>query len=389
MEREERDCESLPDSESQDLSLTRQSGDEQSPLVHAARATSLVVQTPLNGSLPSGKKVRSFSAVSAVVRGMSVGVSPETLASVSEKDFDKVNMWKRRLGMNEGSIFTGSLPQLDKAIEEEEDDSDGEMYLDPREIASVIVPAKASRRVSQRMRKRLDTLLSAQASHVYLPVISSEVRAPQPQPQPQSQQPQSQQLQSQQQPPQTSQRVRKEGEVSNHPVIFRSQYKGSSVVMNGTREEDGYATIADRRSFHGKKTAATRKVSLMSGAPGESIYECIEDMGILPPSHSSGALNKTETDTMPHRVPHHLPLTRGSKVMSLDCHRLRRMDMFDGYAYLDTPVSPASLFAEAPPIPPWPSKPRLPPPRKRSAPNPMMHIHPHKQTFSMPVSTLH
>ena len=86
---------------------------------------------------------------------------------------------RRKLGVMEGSIFTGSLPQLTRSSREEDEREDGEeeeeeeggIYLDPWEIASAIIPRRMSRRMSKRMMRRLNTLLQVQAQPIYLRLI--------------------------------------------------------------------------------------------------------------------------------------------------------------------------------------------------------------------------
>ena len=85
------------------------------------------------------------------------------------RPFEHINSWRKLIGMDDGSAFSGSLPHLvdnvSSAINNNnnDDDSDTCTYLDPREIAQ-----RLDKNMPQKVRKRLDTVLS----NTYLQLIS-------------------------------------------------------------------------------------------------------------------------------------------------------------------------------------------------------------------------
>ena len=84
------------------------------------------------------------------------------------RPFEHINSWRKLIGMDDGSAFSGSLPHLADNVSSainNDDDSDAEActYLDPREIAQ-----KLDKNMPQKVRKRLDTVIS----NTYLQLIS-------------------------------------------------------------------------------------------------------------------------------------------------------------------------------------------------------------------------
>ena len=81
-------------------------------------------------------------------------------SGVYARPFEHLQSWRKVLALD-GSILTGSLPRIDKAVELEESDVSGDMYLDPSEIVAAVsrTESKLGRRVSRRLRKRVDTVL--------------------------------------------------------------------------------------------------------------------------------------------------------------------------------------------------------------------------------------
>ena len=87
------------------------------------------------------------------------------------KPFAHLRGWRKILGFNDGSLLSGSLPRIDKAGNELDD-----TYLDPSELAVAVseTEVKLGRRVSRRLRKRMDAVLNAaSASGYYLPLVST------------------------------------------------------------------------------------------------------------------------------------------------------------------------------------------------------------------------
>ena len=358
------------------------------------------------GGLPL---VRSMSASTLWPRSRSLGAESEDLKNETfpedyAKPLDQLHIWKRRLGVTEGSIFTGSLPHISRALEEEEeeeeDDIGGGVYLDPREIASVVVSQKVSRKVSQRMQRRVNTLLSPRGQPVYLRLVGSrEVEkateeettlAASPYV------PMASHLKGNKAWTRVFGGEGREGgswfdqeAIGGSPALSNctSDCDGSSVDWEAKddrwgEEQNVYATIPDwwegGQGRGGKEDPAgearmVRQPSRVSTASGEGIYAVIDELGVpRSNSHSNGI--KTS-----HVRPYSKQLSFSpSKTSSLDRHtlHLRGMKSLDGYEYLDSPV--------APPIPPWLSRPRPSlPPRKKSAPEPRRHIHAHP---TIPVS---
>ena len=81
-------------------------------------------------------------------------------SGVYARPFEHLQSWRKVLALD-GSILTGSLPRIDKAVELEESDVSGDTYLDPSEIVAAVSKkeSKLGRRVSRRLRKRVDTVL--------------------------------------------------------------------------------------------------------------------------------------------------------------------------------------------------------------------------------------
>ncbi len=93
------------------------------------------------------------------------------------KPFEHLLAWRRVIRTSDMSnILTGSLPHLDKAL----DDSDvNGGYLDPSEIAVALSQSggKLGRKVSRRLMRRVDTMLSSSNNH-YLSLVNTLPREP-------------------------------------------------------------------------------------------------------------------------------------------------------------------------------------------------------------------
>lgn len=95
--------------------------------------------------------------------------SSATLGSTGySKPFEHVLAWRKVLGATNVSLLTGSLPQIDKAV----DGPEGS-YLDHSEIAKALTEAgnELDRKVSQRLRKQRSKMQSTDSNH-YLSLIN-------------------------------------------------------------------------------------------------------------------------------------------------------------------------------------------------------------------------
>ena len=81
------------------------------------------------------------------------------------RPFEHINSWRKLIGMDDGSAFSGSLPHLADNVSApiNNNDEDSDTYLDPREIAQ-----KLDKNMPEKVRKRLDTVFS----NTYLQLIS-------------------------------------------------------------------------------------------------------------------------------------------------------------------------------------------------------------------------
>lgn len=292
------------------------SSSDSTPQVQEGRGsqiTSTPAREPPSTGLQKKKLVhRSTSDNELVMRGVS-GV-PE---SHCPRPIRQLQAWRKRLGLREGSVFTGSLPDLELASEEE--DSGDEEYVDPREIAGAVIPRKLSHRMSQRLMKRMDTI-----THTYLKIIS----------------PNDQVCDSGKTPPTIP---------VQRPHRERGRHAGlSDDSVNWDGDHDLYATIPALQPSQGHRERRMALNKKLSVSLDERIYERVDD--ILPNFGVKG-------------IPRKFRLSRRSKVNISHRNKFLQMNRLDGYEYLESPVG------DAPPIPPGlKRKPTLPPPRKSSAP---------------------
>ena len=91
------------------------------------------------------------------------------------RPFEHIHSWRIMLGLD-SSVLTGSLPQIDKAVEESDLNA---TYLDPSEIVAAVTQtgSKLGRKVSRRVMKRVSTVLTSTSNGYYLPLVSTLKRA--------------------------------------------------------------------------------------------------------------------------------------------------------------------------------------------------------------------
>ncbi len=90
-----------------------------------------------------------------------------TGGTLESKDYSKPfeHLLWRKLGMDDGSALSGSLPHLDKvaagSVYEDEEDPDGCTYLDPKELEDFCEKKFGGRELSDRICKRFSTVLNS------------------------------------------------------------------------------------------------------------------------------------------------------------------------------------------------------------------------------------
>ena len=258
----------------------------------------------------------------------------------------QVQAWKKKL--REDSIFTDSLPNLEvsgwREEEEEEEEGGEDEYIDPRELASAIIRHQLSRRMSKRMLRRMDTMMS-QATPTYLKILAPGIRND----------------------------VIPMKRVSSAPVRGRARdgEGGDGWTTDDDLDwdaEDEQERVSTSSAHSTLPDHAPRRRLLSNKKSGrlsadERIYACIEDISL--PVCDIGEPRRPKFE-VPRQAP---PPRRRSRAASHLRRRLSKMKAMDGYEYLDalTPVDGAK-------IPMWQDhSPALPPPRKISTPPPRTH----------------
>ena len=323
------------------------------------------------------RKLRYYSSDNALVTLSGVreggGVTGESYSG------GQLQLWRKRLGLREGSVFTGSLPDLAREEEEEEEEDEGgeDEYIDPAELASAFISPRLDRRNTQRLLKRMDTMMN-QATPTYLRIIPPD--------------------EGNGRSLRKTRVLERSGAVSCYTTDDdlssvdwdageEPEQVDTSPAPNHTHPEDPNDASSPAPNHTHRDNKVRRRKSSRSAAvvrrdsddeeAGERIYECIEDLALptcdLPEDPSASRL---------HVPPQQLPLPRRrSKHRRL---RYSLMKGLDGYEYLDT-----SPTGEGASIPRWTElSPALPPPRKTSAPPPTGegdHL-PIQPTLSVPVS---
>ena len=324
------------------------------------------------------RKVRSISADDPLMRGLSTEVESGSVqrgcVTFHPRPVMQLQAWRKKLGLREGSIFTGSLPDLEMSArgEGDEEEEDEEEYIDPREIASAIITPKLSRRMSQRLIRRMDTMM-LQATPTYLKIVASNpAKNPSPLCVP------------------AQRRLHRGAGGGSDPyldgAVSNTEDDASSEdwdAKDGKRDMcNGYSTIPAAWQIPRNKERKIGMSKKLSVSMDERIYECIDDIAL--PLCDVGAKGGTS-----HQMPRKRHFTRRSRVTSSSRRRrFSKMKGTDGYELLDTPAESWSRLPGGPVLPK--RKPALPPPRKTSAPpfrtfGAQSHMYV-QQALSVPVS---
>ena len=324
------------------------------------------------------KKIRYFSSANDLQSSRGgveeSGVTPVPVGG----NYPRVQMWRKRLGLMEGSVFTGSLPDLAREGEsgedgegEEGEEGGEDEYIDPREIASAFIFPRLSRRVSQRVLRRMDTMINTAtvATPTYLRIIG-----------PDEEEEGSRALRRRELDRSAHSCCTTEDDLSSvdwdagdeAPTSPAQNHTHPASKLSPAPADHTHRVNRVRRRRSNRMTAVIQQDS-----DDERIYECIDDLA-LPIG--------VETGGPKFQVPRKLTLPRRrSKVTSNRRQQLSTMKGLDGYEYLD--LSPTTVEG-ASAIPRWMElSPALPPPRKTSAPvkNGAVEHVPIQPTLSVPV----
>ena len=353
------------------------------------------------------KNIRYFSSVNNLPSKGALEESGVTPLGVGENySGGKVQMMKKRLGLMEGSVFTGSLPDLamdGEDGEEGEGEEGGEdEYIDPREIASVFIFPNLSRRDSQKVLRRMDTLMNTGggAMPTYLKIIGPDEEAKSSLRRPvlnrsaascyttdddlssvdwdagdEAEHAPTSPTQDHTHPVNTISPTQNH----THPVNTINPTQDHAHPVNAISSTQGHAHRGNRVRRR-RSNRMTAVIQQDSDEDDERIYECIDDITLPTGGETRGLqFQVSRKVTLPRRR---------SKVTANSCRQpLSTMKGLDGYEYLD--LSPS---AEGVGIPRWTElSPALPPPRKTSAPvknGAVAHI-PIQPTLSVPVSVIY
>ena len=143
--------------------------DRQSKVMRKKKGRSRSLDTRSHNSVSTSGNTYSLLDLHAVGMDSDENTGGTVDSSGYARPFEHINSWRKLIGMDDGSAFSGSLPHLADNVSSainntnNDDDSDTCTYLDPREIAQ-----KLDKNMPQKVRKRLDTVLS----NTYLQLIS-------------------------------------------------------------------------------------------------------------------------------------------------------------------------------------------------------------------------
>ena len=122
-----------------------------------------------NMSVNSSGNAYSLLDLHAVALDSDEGTGGTVDSSGYSRPFEHINSWRKLIGMDDGSAFSGSLPRLtdnvSQAINSTNNDEDSDTYLDPREIAQ-----RLDKSIPEKVRKRIDTVFNV--NNTYLQLIS-------------------------------------------------------------------------------------------------------------------------------------------------------------------------------------------------------------------------
>jgi hypothetical protein len=242
--------------------------------------------------------------------------------------------------------------------EDEEGEEGGEdEYIDPREIASAFIFPRLSRRVSQRVLRRMDTMMNTDtvATPTYLRIIGPDEEKEEG----------SRALRRRELDRSALSCCTTEDDLSSvdwdagdeAPTSPTQNHTHLASELSPAPADHTHRVNRVRRRRSNRMTAAVQQDS-----DDERIYERIDDLAL--PTCDIGA----ETGGPKFQVPRKLTLPRRrSKVTANRRQQLSSMKGFDGYEYLvDTSPTPVEGVRT---IPRWTEmSPALPPPRNTSAP---------------------
>lgn len=143
--------------------------DRQSKMMRKKKGRSRSLDTRGHNSVSTSSNTYSMLDLHAMAMDSDENTGGTVDSSGYARPFEHINSWRKLIGMDDGSAFSGSLPHLADNVSSainntnNDDDSDTCTYLDPREIAQ-----KLDKNMPQKVRKRLDTVLS----NTYLQLIS-------------------------------------------------------------------------------------------------------------------------------------------------------------------------------------------------------------------------
>ena len=290
----------------------------------------------------------------------------------------QLHVWKKRLGLREGSVFTGSLPDLvrDEMGEGEGEEEEGgeDVYIDPTDLASVFISPRVSRKFSQRLLKRMDTMMN-QTTPTYLKIIPPDGEGGV-----------SLATEMERSATTLSYCCTTEDDLSSVDWDAGDEAERTpapNLTPDHTHHEDHVTSPAPDHTHRVRRRRSNRAAAVVAqgDSDDERIYECIDELSL-----PSCALSSDSPHF--HAPPRQLPLPRRRSKAASKKRRLRYslMKGLDGYECLD--LSPTG---EGGAIPRWAElSPALPPPRKISAPptngeRPIEHF-PVQSTLSVPVS---
>ena len=307
------------------------------------------------------KKIRYFSSANDLLSS-SVGVEESGVTPVPVGgNYPRVQMWRKKLGLREGSVFTGSLPDLvregESGEDEEEEEGGEDEYIDPREIASAFIFPRLSRRVSQRVLRRMDTMMNTDtvATPTYLRIIGPDEEKEEG----------SRALRRRELDRSALSCCTTEDDLSSvdwdagdeAPTSPTQNHTHLASELSPAPADHTHRVNRVRRRRSNQMTAVVQQDS-----DDERIYERIDDLAL--PACDIGA----EMGGPKFQVPRKLTLPRRrSKVTANRRQQLSSMKGFDGYEYL-VDMSPTPVEGVRT-IPRWTEmSPALPPPRNTSAP---------------------
>lgn len=149
----------------------REGQDQQSKASRKKKARSRSLDARANMSVSSSGNAYSLLDLHTVTMDSDENTGGTVDSSGYARPFEHINSWRKLIGMDDGSAFSGSLPHLADNVSNainnnNEDDSD--TYLDPKEIAE-----RLDKNMPEKVRKRLDTVLSNTAlGNTYLQLVS-------------------------------------------------------------------------------------------------------------------------------------------------------------------------------------------------------------------------